>query len=408
MYLPEKIIIKNKKKLNLEDYKVLSLLYFPIVGHFAFNIFQIFYWLSQNNNNNSVYDLNFLLEFLNMDIDSFHKNKDKLEAIGLLETFQDKNHFQKKIYIINPPINGYDFFKDPVLSQFLLSIVGENIYFTLEKVMFVENDLDLTEYQNISKKFQDIFCFKKINLQEGIFNYRNYQNQNNNLENNFYNNFDFDFFIKILPERFQKPFLFEYRNINYLMKLSFVYGLSPEEMSLIYQKIFRQNSEQEPDLNKLRIFLKRRCLETNSKIKLIDSRNHKNETDEMIVYLKKADPYKIICNFVKDNNASINLQNIIFKLVEQNSDIEKGLFNALIMYICKIKEHEDFAFLSYNYFQTVLDSWLDQGIVTTDLAYNFLIERNNKKIKKSQRNYKIRPKWLEDIKKKDLSLNNEE
>lgn len=100
MYLPEKIIIKNKKKLNLEDYKVLSLLYFPIVGHFAFNIFQIFYWLSQNNNNNSVYDLNFLLEFLNMDIDSFHKNKDKLEAIGLLETFQDKNHFQKKFILL--------------------------------------------------------------------------------------------------------------------------------------------------------------------------------------------------------------------------------------------------------------------------------------------------------------------
>ncbi|WBL31358.1 replication initiation and membrane attachment family protein [Candidatus Phytoplasma sacchari] len=405
MYLLEKIKIKNNKNLSLEDYRILTLLYAPIIGNYSFFIYQTLYCMSPVcNNYNAEYDYKFLLEFLNMDFNFFQQNKYKLEAVGLLQTLQDLNDVNKKIYFVQPPVNTYYFFRDPILSQFLFSTIGEENYLHLEKVIFGEDKLNLANYQNISKNFHDVFCFKQINIKKEISNYKN--KDNNNLNNNFYNNFDFEIFIENLSDRFKKPFLFEYHNINYLMKLSFVYGLSPKEMSLIYQDVFRKNYEEELDLNKLRTFLKRKYLKEDYKIQSIGINNIKNETDEMIIYLKNTDPYRVIHNFAKNFNSSINLQNIVFKLVEQNSDIEKGIFNSLIMYVCKIKEHEDVAFLSYNYFQTILDSWLDQGIISTELAYNFLIKKTPKKIKINKKNSKIRPKWLDDI-KKNLTFNNE-
>ncbi|WCA22413.1 DnaD domain protein [Candidatus Phytoplasma oryzae] len=404
MHLLDQIIIKNQKNLTLEDYKIIILLYLPIIGNDSLNIYQTFYWLSQDHNYSQFeYNYKFLLDFLNIDFENFKNNIDKLEAIGLLNTFQNSGNFRKKIYLIKSPLNSDSFFQDPILSQFLFSTVGSEIYFNLEKIFFPQNNINFANYQNISKKFQDIFSFHKINITKEI---NKYPIKNNNLDQNFFNNFDFNFFVSELPERFKKPFLFEYKSINYIMKLSFVYGLTPKEMSSVYQEVFRKNFEEALDLNKLRIFLKCKFIKKDCKVQLMSNKNSQNEKDKMIFYLQKTDPYKIINNFVKNREASNNLQNIVFKLVDQNSNIEKGILNSLIMYVCKVKEQEEIAFISYNYFQTILDSWLDQGMISTELAYNFLIEKNSKKIKINKKNNKIRPKWLEDI-KRDLSLNNE-
>ncbi|KXT29056.1 putative replicative DNA helicase DnaB-like protein [Candidatus Phytoplasma oryzae] len=404
MDLSNKIKIKIPNIITLEDYRVLTLLYLPIIGNYSFMIYQTFYWLNQYKNNlNYEYSLKFLLDFLNIDINLFEQNKNKLEALNLLETLQNKQEIQKKIFLVKSPLTAFSFLQDPILSQFLLDTVGEDIYFFLERTFLYENQIDSKKYQNISKKFENIFNFKKINIKKEIQIYQNKKHNSNN--NKFYDNFDFDVFIANLPERFQKPFLFEHHNINYLTKLSFVYGLTPEKMSSLYQKTFRQNYENEIDLNQLRIVLKRKYFQKDYQIKIVSHNNSQDEENKMIIYLQKTDPYRIIRNFSKNKYFALNLQDIVFKLIEQNNDIEKGIINSLIMYVCKIKSQEDTTFLSYNYFQTILNSWLNQGIVSTELAYNFLIEKNPKKFKSNKNNNnKIRPKWLEDM-KKESNLN---
>jgi replication initiation and membrane attachment protein len=396
MYLSKKFQIQSQININFseEDHKILNLLYQPLIGVDSLGIYNTLYFLEKKNNLEFYYDHKFLLEILNFEWDYFEKCKEKLEAIGLIKTFQ--NNIKERIYIIFPPLNFLSFFQDPILNQFLLSTIGEKNYNYLEKLFLKKEKLNLVNFKNISKKFEDIYVFKKINIKKEIVNYKN---NSDNLNNIFYNNFDFDLFIKNLSERFQKPFLFEWHNIEYIMKLSFVYGLNPEEMASVYQEFFRKNNEKEINLNNLRLFLKRKYLNQNYNIQLISSKNSKNEINEMILYLKNSDPYKIIRNFAKNNFFSSNLQDIVFRLIDQNNDIDKGVINALIMYVCKIKSRDNTSFLSYNYFQTILNSWLNQGINSAETAYNFLVEGISKKNKINKKNNKIRPKWLEDIKK---------
>ncbi|MDV3158399.1 MAG: hypothetical protein Q8753_01950, partial [Pigeon pea little leaf phytoplasma] len=77
-------------KLTLEDYKVINLLYQPLIGTIAISLYNTLYFLNESKNNiynnfNITYQM--LLDFLNIDQKTFKSNQYKLEALRLLETY---------------------------------------------------------------------------------------------------------------------------------------------------------------------------------------------------------------------------------------------------------------------------------------------------------------------------------
>ncbi|MFR0367927.1 DnaD domain protein [Candidatus Phytoplasma palmae] len=384
--------IKIKNFLFQEEQKNLFLLYQPLIGSKALTFYFTLYFLA--NFDDQLYFMHqFLLDLLNMNEKDFLKNKDKLEAIKLLETFQ--NNKKEIIYFLNTPLKPFLFFQDPVLSQFLLSEVGDNIYCYLKKLFSQEKDILKPEYKNISKNFTDVYSFKKVNIQEAIKKYNNIDIQKNS--DNFQKYFDYDLFIKSLPERFKKPFLLEWKNIDYIVKLGFVYGIEPQKMAILFQDNFRDLNEF-IDLDNLKNFIKSKLLQENNDVKLIHSYKHKKDDDdeEMIVYLQNAQPHRIIKNFSKSKHFLYGLYDIVFLLMEKtNADI--GVINALLMYVCKIKDQNNSPVPSFNYFKTILDSWFKKGIVSAKKAYYYLMEKE--KIKIFEKNKKNRPKWLDQIQK---------
>ncbi|MBP3059198.1 hypothetical protein FEF22_000125 [Texas Phoenix palm phytoplasma] len=386
--------IKIKNFLLPEEQKNLFLLYQPLIGSKALTFYFTLYFLA-NLNEKLSFMHQFLLDLLNVNENDFLKNKDKLEAIKLLETFQ--NDKKEIIYCLNAPLNAFLFFQDPILSEFLLSEVGDNIYCDLKKLFLYEKDILSSEYKNISKNFTDVYSFKKVNIQETIKKYNNNNISNNS--DNFKRYFNYDLFIKSLPERFKKPFLLEWKNIDYIVKLGFVYGIEPKQMAVFVQDNIH-NLNEFIDLNNLKNFIKNKIIQKNDDIKLIYSYKNKNKNEdddeEMIAYLQNAQPYRIIKNFAKSKHFLFGLYDIVFLLLEKtNADI--GVINALLMYVCKIKDQNNSPVPSFNYFKIILDSWFKKGIVSAQKAYYYLMDKE--KIKIFEKNKKNRPEWLDKIQK---------
>ncbi|WYY26628.1 DnaD domain protein [Candidatus Phytoplasma fraxini] len=398
MYSLQKFNIKNDYVLTNEEQKILYLLYQPVLGIEALSLYNTLYFLNQNNNLNFIYNHQFLFDLLNINETNFIKYKEKLEAMNLLQTFE--NTKKEKLYLLQPPLNYKNFFQDPIFNQCLFSEIGENLYLQLVNIFCSEqNQIMLQNYKNISKNFTDIYNFQKINLPSTINHFK--QLQNDKPYNDLIQKFNYESFIEKLPQRFKKPFLLEWKNIEYISKLSFIYDINPEKMASLYQDIFRNNHDDNIDLNNLQITFKRKYLKQN--ITLTSASNINDEENEMILYLKNTNPIRIIQNFSKNINVCSDLCDITFKLIGQtNTDI--GVINALFMYVLKLKQNiNEKLIFNFNYFKTILDSWTQKGIISAETAYDFLIEDKN--FKNIKTNNKNRPKWLDEI-KTELGFNN--
>ncbi|MDO8064315.1 DnaD domain protein [Candidatus Phytoplasma bonamiae] len=391
-------------KLTLEDYKVINLLYQPLIGTIAISLYNTLYFLNESKNNvynnfNITYQM--LLDFLNIDQKTFQSNQYKLEALRLLETYSNDN--KDIIYIIHSPVSVKKFFSDPLLSHFFLSEVG-NYYHCLQKLLLTQLPVIPKNFQNISKNFVDMYGVNKINIDHAsLYKCSNLDNVKNSTKHLlvFQKFFDYEVFLNNLSERFKKPFLLEDENIDYIVTLGFVYMLQPKEMAILYQKLFRHNYNRISNLNILRDYLYEQNIKAKKNIKIIDVNNNQQEKNEMILCLKRSHPIHIIKNFGKNINIHKKLNHDLFMLIQNHKDVDIGVINALLMYICKKKYHELNFVLSYNYCDAVLKSWLKRGIISTEMAYNYLTEElknNNNKFNSARKDVSL-PKWLDDFMK---------
>ena len=105
--------------LSASDFKVLALLYQPLLGLNAYSIYNIFY---QFNKLNQLTPHHFLLDLLNIKQDEFINAREKLEALGLLETYL-KNE-DEYLYILKAPFTAKQFLLDTFLGTYLESEIG--------------------------------------------------------------------------------------------------------------------------------------------------------------------------------------------------------------------------------------------------------------------------------------------
>ncbi|MDO8167903.1 DnaD domain protein [Candidatus Phytoplasma melaleucae] len=396
----KKFLLQNNSVLFPEEQKALTLLYQPLIGAEAVGLYYTLYFLGRNQFNEYNLTHQFLFDLLNIDNNVFTKCKDKLEAVKLLDTYQDSKG--DRIYVIRNPLNSTLFFQDPLFSQFLFSELGE-YYFVLEKLFVLKQKSVPEDFQNISKTFVDIYHLEKINTQEFLA-LRTQKNVNDSVEKSnqltvLQKYFDYEVFLHCLPERFKKPFLLsKLQNIDYITKLGFAYMITPQQMALLYQNVFRNNYGNDVDLNILRNVLMSKYDEKKTYVKVINTSNISDDQNKMILCLKKSHPMNIIKNFGKNIFINKRVYDDLFVLIHKNN-VDIGVINSLLMYICKKKAHENYFEISYNYCETILRSWLKRGIVSAENAYNYLIEELEYKARKYKKNVKNSPKWLDDFEK---------
>lgn len=158
--------ISSKTAYAEPDRLVISMLYQPILGNDAtalYNLLWAEYELAKLHPSSIDY-VDRLLRFLNMDSARLEKNLQILSALDLIVFYQkqgnDNNEYH---FLLKAPIKAYAFINTPVLRNRLYLILGKRDF---EKTIsyFVNKKSDLSQYQNVSKKYKEVFQLSRTNL----------------------------------------------------------------------------------------------------------------------------------------------------------------------------------------------------------------------------------------------------
>lgn len=389
MKVKQTFSVITQSALSSDEWKVLGLLYQPIIGTLAFSLYHtLYHLLNQKNYQSETFQHQFLLDLLGEKIDKLKGAKDKLEAISLLDTYELNDHV---VYQLKSPLTPRGFIKDTVLGQFLKTEVGPKMFGTLTDIFKVQK-VDLKEYKQVTKNFDDVFNFVST---ENHHDNQTYLGKQQNRGAKISKQLDYDAFIELLPDRLKKPVLMNHNTQETIQKLVFVYGFSAEEMADVYKSTADGNGR--IDLGQLSFKAQSYYEDTkNDKVVVAESKEQNHET-EMVMYLKKASPLKIVQKYAKGDYQAMHSETVM-QLIDRNQ-VEIGVINALLLHIIK---HKDGQLPHINYLEKVLETWFKMGIRTTEDAYRLVLNRENEAAKgqmptkgKSKEKKSENPEWIQ-------------
>ncbi|AZZ65301.1 hypothetical protein DMC14_000590 [Metamycoplasma phocicerebrale] len=157
-----KFFIDNSEDVSTKDLINIRTFYSPIVGTQGISLYHYFFDL-YNTNNIEKYDLSETSEFLILSIEEIEKAKQKLEGIGLIRTFQDENG--NLLIKLNKPLNANEIVKNSLISNLLISKIGNYKYQQLIKNNAVYSQ-DFSNLNDVSKNFFDVYSEENLILEQ--------------------------------------------------------------------------------------------------------------------------------------------------------------------------------------------------------------------------------------------------
>ena len=114
--------------LSTNERQLLTLFYQPLTGPEPISLY-LTLWAEAESYAQQQYTHYYLMNVLSMPLKKIFEARIALEAIGLLRTFRkDGDDHRHYIYELERPLDAPQFFKDPLLSMFLFSKIGEGPY----------------------------------------------------------------------------------------------------------------------------------------------------------------------------------------------------------------------------------------------------------------------------------------
>ncbi len=367
--------------LSTSDFKVLSLLYQPLLGMESYALYTTFYQMIHQSNVEML-SHQILFDLLNMKQTDFLKMRRKLEALNLVETYQNEDMY---IYLLKTPLTAKQFLTDTVFGSYLQSEIGEkNLNILIE--MFKKDIPELDGYQNISKPFDSLYEFKQLNLLK-VDDALEGRVQNHGLL--IESRFDFNGFVDALPDRLKTSSLLNRKLKETIEKIAFVYQYNVADMVEVYT--LASQSKQNINYQVLN-FKAKQYFEKKNQVLTI-----KEKTNSEVDLIEKATPYDIISKFAKVDQQGLALSTA-FQILERNH-VEPGIVNVILMLVLK---HKDGILPHINYLEKVLNDWLNRGIQTTEdaIEYASKLEGSFESKKEKKVTKTAEPDWMDDYVKR--------
>ena len=390
-------VVVNKTIFNNNDRRILSMLYQPIIGSAAVNLYlTLWSFLDKNEVKSIEWTHHHLMVNMGLKLDYIIEAREKLEGIGLLRTYVKKDNVNKYIYELYSPISGYEFFMNPILSVALYNNLGKYEY---EKTMsFFKNPrVVMSGYDDITCKFNDIFDSTVGNLND--YNYDDIRREE---RIGFFvePNFDLDSVIGMIPEQVlnHKSITREMRDLIY--KLSFIYDFNEDSMrSIITNSI---NDKHNIDKDMLRTNSRKYySFDNGGNLPKLIYRNQPeylrkpvgdvSKRAKAIYYFETTSPH----DFLYEKNGNVEPGASELKLIETlmvDFDLNPGVVNVLIDYVLRINNNK----LTKSFLTTIASQWVRSKIETVEQAMKMAEKeysnRNTKVTKKV--NSETVPEWF--------------
>lgn len=407
-------VVVNRTILNENDRRIISMLYQPIIGSFATNLYYTLWAdLDRTELTSLEYTHHHLMTSLRTKMDVIIMARKKLEAIGLLKTFVKKENVNNYIYELYSPISAHEFFNHPILNIVLYNNVGKSEYEKLISYFKVPR-ITTANYEDITCKFDEVFESASAtsfdNLNEDI-------RVNKTGEIKLDNAFDFDLLISSVPSGLitNKTFSKEVREL--ITNLSFVYNLdaldmkssilnSIKENGLIDKVLLRKNVRNYykfQNENKLPSLMYKSQPEY-----LKNPVGAEDKRAKMIYVFENTSPYKFLKG--RSNGAKPSTRDLsLLESLLNDFKLNPGVVNVLIDYVLKINNKK----LTKAFVETIASQWKRLNIETVDDAMK-TAEKEHKKLNKieSKKINTIKeenvPDWFnKSIKKEKISKEDE-
>lgn len=401
-------IVINKTILNDHDRKILTMLYQPIIGSIATNLyFSLWSRLDRSELISTEYTHHHLMANMQLNLDEIIEARERLEGIGLLKVFYNADNINHYIYELYSPVSSYEFFNNPILNTAFYSTVGKAEY---EKTVsyFAIPKINLKDYEEITCSFHEIFSSCALTPLENNNNIRKI----NKLGLSFVPKIDLNNIFSLIPEEMlnQKGITKEMRELLY--KLSFIYDLDDEAMislirnsindkHLIDKKLIRENCR------------KYYSFEKSGKIPSLVFRNQPeylrkpvgdiSKRAKLIYTFETTSPYDFLT--MKNNNVKPNKTELsILEMLLIDFNLNPGVVNVLLDYVLRINDNK----LVRSFIEVIASQWKRSNIETVEEAMKIAEkEYKNKKVKttKSTKNITEKtPEWFnKDIEIKEMT-----
>lgn len=388
----DSFVVINKTILNDHDRLTLNLLYQPIIGSIAINLYlTLWSFLDLHKINSAGNDHNDLVISMQIKLEDIKEAREKLEGIGLIKTYLKKGEVNNYIYELYSPLSAFEFINNPVLNTALYNNLNKKEYKRIIEVLTVPK-IELKGYKNISCSFKDVFSFISSDR---------LSNDNikkiNHLDLSFESNINFSDILSSIPEEMLniKSVTKEIREL--ISQLAFIYNMDSDEMSEIVRNSI-VNRKIDIDL------LKENChsfykFENKGKIpKLVYQnqplylRQQMIGTDKKSVLINQFEtlsPYEFL-ELKQDSKPTPKDLQIVEDLII-NQKLNPGVVNVLIDYVLKINNNK----LVKSFIEQIAVQWKRSNIKTVRDAIDIaLVEYDQKNNKKQVKRVENVPDWI--------------
>lgn len=408
-------VVVNRTILNENDRKIISMLYQPIIGCIATDLYYTLWAdLDKSELLSGEYTHHHLMTSLRIKMDPIIMARKKLEAVGLLKTFLKESNPNSYVYELFSPISAVEYFNHPILNVVLYNNVGKKEYENLLKYFKVPK-INLSSYKEITSSFDDVFESAPGTL---------YDNLNTDLRTNktgqikIDSEFDFDLLISSVPNGLISNKTFSREVKDLICNLSYVYNLDAIEMKPSILNSIKENGL--IDKNALRKNVRNYYrYENDNKLPSLIYKSQpeylKNpigkddKRAKMIYVFENTSPY----NFLKGANKGAKPAERDLNILEgllTDFKLNPGVVNVLIDYVLKINNKK----LTKNFIEAIASQWKRLNIETVDEAMKAaekeykkskVVIEDKKYIKQSN---EVLPEWFDKkIEKKKISEENE-
>ena len=357
-----KFNIISSFSLSSDDLSVISLLYSPLIGSEAVNLYLgLQSLLERNNLKSEEYIHQEIFDLFSLTEKSFMKARYQLEGIGLLVTYERNDEL---LYNICPPLTAKNFIKDATLGLYLYSKIGKELFDKIYSHFKIEK-IDKTKYTNVTKNFEEVFTSE---INEDV-SYNKFQfilgKSPKNIIKIHNRTFNMEKFIQSINQDFletgvTKQFTEQIKN------LAFVYGFDESQMATLYNESINKSGLFDYRLLKKKANILYQYLHQMSAPKLVVKEDDTIASNDLIDYLENTPANEILAELVPGFDVRY-LKTI--NEVYENIDLPRGVLNCMIIKIVKEKSGD---MPSLAYFRKVSESWIKDNVFTTGDAIKYV------------------------------------
>ena len=357
-----KFNIISSFSLSSDDLSVISLLYSPLIGSEAVNLYLgLQSLLERNNLKSEEYIHQEIFDLFSLTEKSFMKARYQLEGIGLLVTYERNDEL---LYNICPPLTAKNFIKDATLGLYLYSKIGKELFDKIYSHFKIEK-IDKTKYTNVTKNFEEVFTSE---INEDV-SYNKFQfilgKSPKNIIKIHNRTFNMEKFIQSINQDFletgvTKQFTEQIKN------LAFFYGFDESQMATLYNESINKSGLFDYRLLKKKANILYQYLHQMSAPKLVVKEDDTIASNDLIDYLENTPANEILAELVPGFDVRY-LKTI--NEVYENIDLPRGVLNCMIIKIVKEKSGD---MPSLAYFRKVSESWIKDNVFTTGDAIKYV------------------------------------